>query len=136
MWSNSIVPPACRNAMVSGIWTTFGSRWFYKVGKMWQMFLSLPHHMLTECIQNHYWALSLYVFRLQAVIFPYFIIDLFIFISFPFSSDIIGNEKKKRRGRPPKGPAKPRMVGASHYNKDVNQWKEPVMKELQRTCGK
>ena len=85
--------------------------------------------MLTEYIQNHYWALSLHIFRLQAVIFPYFAAHLLIFVSLLFSSDIMGDDKKKQRQRPPKGLVKPRTVGESHHNNDVNQWKEPVMKQ-------
>ena len=41
----------------------------------------------------------------------------------------MGDEKKKHKRRPPKGPPKPRSVGVSNRNKDVNQWKEHVMKD-------
>ena len=99
-----------------------GSTKWVKCGKCFS-----PYHI--TYLQSAYWALSLYVFRLLAVIFPYFVAHLFIFISLLFSSDVMGGDnKKKRRQWSPKGSAKPRIVRASHCNKDVNQWKEPIMK--------
>ena len=68
-------------------------------------------------------------FRLQAVIFPYFVAHLFIFISLFFSSYVMGDDKRKRKRRSPKGPLKPRTVWVSHCNKDVNQWKEHIIKQ-------
>ena len=114
--------------MVSQIWTSFGSRWLYKMGKMWQMFLPLPHHLLTEPIRNPYLALSLYVFRLQAVIFSYFSTHLFISLLFVLTSRM-GYENKKHRRCLLKGPPKQRSVRASHRNKDANEWKEDMMKD-------
>ena len=99
------------------------------MGKMWQVFLPVPCWLLTKCNQNPYWSLSLYIFRLQAVIFPYFFTHLFIFICLQFSSDGMPDEKqKKRHRRPCKGPAKKRTVGSSHRNTDMNKWKEHMMK--------
>ena len=93
------------------------------------MFLPVPCQLLTKCNQNPYWSLSLYIFRLQAVIFPYFFTYLFIFICLQFSSDGMPDEKKKKRHRRPyKGPTKQRTVGSSHWNTDVNKWKEHMMK--------
>ena len=37
-------------------------------------------------------------------------------------------KRRKRHRRPYKGPAKGRTVGVSHWNKDVNQWQEEMMK--------
>ena len=128
MLPGSTVPHAFRNAMVSHIWPSFGCRWLYKMGKMWQVFLPVPHQLLTKCNQNPYWSLSLYIFRLQAVIFPYFFTHLFIFICLRFSSDGMHDEKKKKRHRRPcKGPTKKRTVGSSHQNTDMNKWKEHMM---------
>ena len=61
---------------------TYGpQRWLYKMGKMWQVFLPVPRQLLTKCNRNPYWSLSLYIFRLQAVIFSYFSpIYLYLFV--------------------------------------------------------
>ena len=94
------------------------------------MFLPLPCHLPTESIQNPYWALSLYIFRLQAVIFSCFFTHLFIFISLFFIlTSRIGDEKKKHKRMLPKNPSKPKSIGALHRDKDVNQWKEHMMED-------
>ena len=98
--------------------------------KMWEVFLSIPHDMFAESIQNPYWPLCLYFFRLQAVIFLIsnlsMYIFIFIFVLFSFMLTVVKGQKKRKW--PPKGLAKARMVGASHHNQDVNKWKEPIMK--------
>ena len=121
LWASSTVPIACRNAVVSKLWPSLRYRWFNKVGKMWEVFLSIPCDMLAESIQNPYWPLCLYFFRLQAVY-------LFIFIFILFSFTLTMAKEQKKRKWPPKGLAKARMVGASHHNQDINKWKEPIMK--------
>ena len=134
MLSGSTVPNAFRNAMFCHMWTSFGCRMLYKMSKMWQVFLAIQAQLLTKCTWNPYSSLSLYIFRLQAV-FSYFCSHLFILIFLLFSSDGMADEKKKKRHRrPQKGPAKPRTVGASHWNKDMNQWQWDMMKQCIKQC--
>ena len=40
---------------------------------------------------------------------------------------MVGDDRKRKHQKP-KGPPKPQTVGASHREKDVNQWEENNMK--------
>ena len=71
---------------------------------------------------NSNWQFHLYFLKLQAII-----LCLFLPIYFLFSFSMAGDDRK-RKYRKPKGPPKPQTVGASHREKDVNQWKENDMK--------
>ena len=104
-----------------------GSTKWVKCGKCFS-----PYHV--TCLQSPSKILTgPYVctfFRLQAVIFLIsdLSIYLFIFIFILFSFTLTMGKEQKKRKQLPKGPAKARMVGASHLNQDVNKWKEHVMK--------
>ena len=102
-----------------------GSTKWVKCGKCF----SIPCDMFAESIQNPYWPLCLYFFRLQAVIFLIsnlsIYLFIFIFVLFSFTLTMVKEQKRKWL---PKGLAKARMVGTSHHNQDINKWKEPIMK--------
>ena len=116
------VSTAFRNAVDSRTWPTCQFRWCNQVDKMFQMPVPIPHTMLTQCIQNCNWQFHLYFLKLQAII-----LCLFLPIYFLFSFGMAGDDRKRKHGKP-KGPPKPQTVGASHREKDVNQWKENDMK--------